>query len=233
MSLRAPEGVARPYDVEDTMVARRARMRWIAIAWAAGGALVTALPDGTTLAQQPVDPQRQMVSVLAAPGPHASLGEHARTWDRFVGTWDCDFGFHLDDGTVRHSPGELEFGWVLDGRALQDLWILYPEHGEKERSIGTSIRFFDERSGTWRVVFVHPQSGAVRTVQGGWEGGRILLKGQNADGSMVRWSFNDIRDDSFTWRGEKSRDGGKTWKLEEEHHMKRRFPHDTEKTRVR
>jgi hypothetical protein len=39
---------------------------------------------------------------------------------------------------------------------------------------------------------------------------------------MLRWSFNDLKGDSFIWRGEKSRDGGKTWKLEEEHQMKRR-----------
>jgi uncharacterized protein len=94
--------------------------------------------------------------------------------------------------------------------------------GEKERAIGTSIRFFDERSETWRVVFVSPRYGAMLTVQGGVEGDRIVLRGQDADGRPLRWSFNDIKDDSFTWRGEKSWDGGKTWKLEEEHHMKRR-----------
>jgi hypothetical protein len=163
-----------------------------------------------------------MVAVLSARGPHASLGDRAGTWDRFVGTWDCDFGFYLQDGRVRHTPGELEFGWVLDGRAIQDLWITYPREGEKERAIGTSIRFFDEKSETWRVVFVSPRYGAVLTVQGGVEGDRIVLRGQDADGRLLRWSFNDIKDDSFTWRGEKSSDGGQTWKLEEEHHMKRR-----------
>ena len=54
------------------------------------------------------------------------------------------------------------------------------------------------------------------------EGDRIVLRGVDSDGSPIRWSFNDIKPDSFVWRGEKSRDGGKTWKLEEEHHMKRR-----------
>lgn len=72
------------------------------------------------------------------------------------------------------------------------------------------------------MVFVSPKHGVFLTVQGGAEGDRIVLRGLDADGSQLRWSFNDIKDDSFTWRGEKSRDGGKTWKLEEEHHMKRR-----------
>ncbi len=163
-----------------------------------------------------------MVAVLSASGPHASLEPEARIWDRFVGAWDCDFGFYLENGGVRHSPGELEFGWVLDGRAIQDLWITYPAKGETERGIGTSIRFFDGKSRTWRVVFVNPKYSALLTVQGGVEGDRIVLRGRDNDGSLIRWSFNDIRDDSFTWRGEKSRDEGKTWILEEEHHMRRR-----------
>jgi hypothetical protein len=57
---------------------------------------------------------------------------------------------------------------------------------------------------------------------GGQEGDRIVLYAQDPDGTRRRWSFNDIKDDSFTWRGEHSSDGGKTWRLMEEHHMKRR-----------
>ncbi len=195
----------------------------IVVAWASVLLGPTAQGFGvTTVAQRPIDPRQQMVAVLSAAGPHASLGDQARVWDRLVGTWDCDFAFYLEDGSVRHSPGELEFGWVLDGRALQDLWITYPKPGETERGIGTSIRFFDDKSRSWRVVFVSPKHGAVLTVQGGVEGDRIVLMGQDADGGQLRWSFNEIKADSFTWRGEKSRDGGKTWRLEEEHHMKRR-----------
>ncbi len=151
-----------------------------------------------------------------------SLGDEARVWDRFIGAWDCDFTFFLEDGSVRRSRGELEFGWVMDGRAIQDIWITYPKEAGKERGIGTSLRFFDSKSKTWQVVFISPAYNAVITVRGGIEGDRIVLRGVNDNGSMLRWSFNDIKPDSFTWRGEKSRDGGKTWKLEEEHHMKRR-----------
>ena len=200
--------------------------RWTCAALAAS-CILSLANDGagaTAGARSPADPRQEMVSVLAASRPHPSLGDQAQVWDRFVGTWDCDFGFYLDDGSVRHSPGELEFGWVLDGLAIQDLWITYPKPGEKQRGIGTSIRFFDDKSNAWRVVFVSPKYGAVLVVQGGAEGDRIVLRGQDGDGSQLRWSFNDIKDDSFTWRGERSRDGGKTWRLEEEHHMKRRPP---------
>jgi hypothetical protein len=198
--------------------------RWTIAAVAATSAL-SMVGDSAGMqegARAPSDPRQQMISVLAASSPHPSLGDHAQVWDRFVGAWDCDFGFYLDNGSVRRSAGELDFGWVIDGRALQDIWISYPSDGTKERNIGTSIRFFDDKSKTWRVVFVSPAYGALLTVQGGLEGNRIVLRGTDDEGSALRWSFNDIQADSFVWRGEKSRDGGKTWRLEEEHRMKRR-----------
>jgi len=206
------------------MQPRTIRAWWIAAAWVTG-AVPSLAARGfaeTTGAPRAADPRQQMVTLLSAAGPHAALGDQARVWDRFVGTWDCDFGFYAADGSIKRYPGELDFGWVLDGRAIQDLWILYPRNGETERGIGTSIRFLDEKARTWHVVFVDPRAAAFISVQGGVEGDRIVLRGQDLDGAEIRWSFNDIKDDSFTWRGEKSRDGGKTWRLAEEHHMRRR-----------
>ena len=168
------------------------------------------------------DPRRDMVAELAAPGPHPSLGADARDFDRLVGTWDCDYSFLAEDGSVRHSKGELRFGWIIDGRALQDIWIGYPTRPNDERRIGTSVRFFDTKARIWRVVFVAPAFGIITIMEGGAEEDHIVLRGKDPDGSSLRWSFNDIRAGSFTWRGEVSRDGGKTWRIEEEHHMRRR-----------
>ena len=196
------------------------------------GALALAVAGESAAAEAapPTDASQQMFAMLAAAGPHPALADQAGIWDRFVGTWDADFGFVADDGSVRHQPGELELGWVLDGLAVQDLWIGYPRDGQKERSIGTSLRYYDAAEKTWRVVFVNPRFGAFLTVAGGLEGDRIVLRGNDADGSNLRWSFNDLQPDSFTWRGERSRDGGKTWRLEEEHHMRRRAAADTSKS---
>jgi hypothetical protein len=116
----------------------------------------------------------------------------------------------------------LLFGWILDGRALQDIWVTYPAGGQGERALGTSVRFFDTAIHQWRVVFISPQFNYVIEVQGGLEGDRIVLRGVDAEGFRIQWSFNEIQPDAFVWRGERSRDGGKTWKLEEEHHMRRR-----------
>lgn len=167
------------------------------------------------------DVRRDMITALPATGPHPSLGAEARVFDQLVGTWDCDYTFLAEDGTITHAAGELLFGWILDGRAVQDIWITYPQRPNEEREIGTSVRFFDPKSGMWRVVFVLPSLNLLTTVEGRAQGDRIVLEGE-ANGKRRRWSFNDVTPSSFVWRGESSRDGGKTWRLAEEHHMKRR-----------
>ena len=211
------------------ILSRRVRLGWTTGAMRTTG-VVAVLVVGAGQANAPAeaDPRRAMVAALPASGPDSSLGDEARVFDRLVGTWDCAYSFHGDDGSVRDSSGELRFGWTLDGHALQDLWISYPDHAGEERTIGTSVRFFDAQAGKWRVIFVAPAQGAITTVEGGAEEGRIVLRGTSASGGLLRWSFNDIRPDSFTWRGEKSLDGGKTWRLREEHRMTRRSQRATD-----
>ena len=51
--------------------------------------------------------------------------------------------------------------------------------------------------------------------------GEILLL-SDEDDPQLRWRFTDIRPDSFTWRGEISRDGGATWAQDEEMRITRR-----------
>jgi hypothetical protein len=180
------------------------------------------LSNTTARSKNPPSVRAAMINVLGVPNPNPALGEEAQTFDRLVGTWDADFTFPKPDGTVSRKKGELHFGWVMDGYAVQYLWIGYPAEAQKERTIGTTLRFFDTKLKQWRIVFINPQSGYVVTTQGGREGDRIVLRGVDTDGLPIRWTFREITPASFHWQGEKSHDGGKTWTLEEDHHMRRR-----------
>lgn len=170
-------------------------------------------------------PRGDLGAILPAPTPHLELGTNARLFDRFVGTWDSEYLTYGADGSVSRLRGEVVFGWIIDGRALQDVWITYPTgEASSGRDIGTSIRFFDTQAASWRVVWIHPVSGVVLVLTGGAVGDRIVLMGSPGDGSTLRWSFNDISRDAMVWRGEVSRDGGETWRLRNEHRMQRRRP---------
>jgi hypothetical protein len=90
------------------------------------------------------DPRRHMITALGASHPHPSISDEAHTFDRFVGTWDCDYTNFRDDGTIERSRDEVIFGWILDGRAVQDIWAWAdPNDATQERKMGTTIRFFD------------------------------------------------------------------------------------------
>ena len=182
-------------------------------------ALAVLVIAGATLLVAATAPSSRnaMINALGSSDPNPILGDEARTFDRLVGTWDADFGFPRKDGTVLHKKGELHFGWVMDGTAIQDLWIGYPTESGKERSFGTTLRFFDNQIRQWRIVFINPRFNYVVTAQGRRDGADIVF-----DGLPLRWTFSEITAESFHWQGEKSYDSGKTWKVEEDHHMKRR-----------
>lgn len=170
-------------------------------------------------------PPSEMIRSLSAVGPHPALGGQARLFDRFVGTWDFDCVLYAADGGITRFPGEWSFGWILDGRAMQDVWLGYSKSRlPGERGVGTSIRLYDEEAGLWRVVFAAPRNGNLLTLQGGAQGDRIVLEGRERETAVLRWSFNEIRADSFLWRGETSADGGHTWRVEQEMRLRRRSP---------
>ena len=86
----------------------------------------------------------------------------------------------------------------------------------------TGIRWVDPKTDKWTLMFAAPAFGAGTRMEGGAEGDRIVLRGHDDHGVELRWSFNDITPASFVWRGETSHDGGRTWRMDEEHRMTRR-----------
>lgn len=194
----------------------------------AGGAsaLGAALVAGRAWAGQPAtsgsaDAGSQMFDTLRASGPRIVPGEdpQARLFDRFAGAWDVAYCNISDDGSRENTHGQLLAGWVLEGRALQDIWIEFPTAGG-DRFMGTTVRFYDDQRKTWRVTWVSAVQQAVTVLEGGEQNGRIVLHTRGPRG-LVRWSFIDISDHDFRWRGELSTDGGTTWRVREDHHMQR------------
>ena len=76
-------------------------------------------------------PREAMITGLGSANPNPSMGEEAQTFDRLVGTWDAEFSFHRDDGTVYHKKGENPFrlghGWDGHPRSLDWLSARRPE----------------------------------------------------------------------------------------------------------
>ena len=164
-----------------------------------------------------------LTTALKATNPHPTLGDQAQVLGRLVGTWDVEYTTFAKDGTASHRTGEFIVEWVMDGRAIQDLWIVHPSGTRTEREVYTDLHWFDAKSRTWRSAFVDPEHGSVAKFTGGPVGNdRYVLETPDLGSKQTRWSFYDIRRDSFAVRAEASNDDGKTWKLQSEYQMKRR-----------
>lgn len=183
-----------------------------------------ALAAGATAAGKGgMDPRLQLVAALGATAPHSSLGDHARVIDRLIGTWDVEYTDYSKAGQVRHRTGELIFGWVMDGRVMQDLWTVDPSAAGKDREVYTDLFYFDPKSDAWLVASVDPEHPSVARLTGRALGDdRLVLDSQDFGDKDTRWSFDDIRPGSFVFRVTDSNDGGKTWRLQSEYHMSRR-----------
>ncbi len=144
-----------------------------------------------------------------------------------VGSWELDVHDYQPDGTVKKSNGEVHFGWVLEGRAIQDVWIMprlsdrRPEMTKAGNRYGTTLRVWDPSIRAWRVTWINPVTGARDELVGRKSGNEIVQIGANHDGTPIRWNFSDVTSDSFRWTGESMLPDGKTWKLESEFRAKR------------
>ena len=161
-----------------------------------------------------------LVEALHVAGP---AGEHAgklMLFGRFVGSWQLQWSGSGPDGEPAATTGELHFGWVLGGRAVQDIWIV-PGRGEPGEGVpplafhGSTIRFYDPAIDAWRSTWVEPVNGRVRRFIGRPAGDDIVLL-SDEDDPQLRWRFTDIEPDSFRWRAEISHVAGATWEFDEE-----------------
>ena len=120
------------------------------------------------------------------------------------------------------SQGEVHAARVLEGRAVQDVWIM-PRRDERRAGLdptmnmyGTTLRQWDAATESWRIAWMNPASGHHEEQVGRWNGRDILQEGSRPDGTKTRWSFTEITNDAFRWRGEAWYPNRSTWTLEAE-----------------
>ena len=156
------------------------------------------------------------MTALHSEGPADDRARQLELYGWLIGDWVMDATVHhLDDGTTFKGSGEIHFGWVLQGRAIQDVWILPGVFH------GTTLRIYDPGLGAWHILWSDPLRQFYTRQLGRAQGSDIVQIGTNDSGVTLRWSFTDITPDTFRWLGESSPDDGKSWHLQAEFHARR------------
>jgi hypothetical protein len=173
---------------------------------------------------QPVQPNnKRTIEGLNADGPSPEAREKLMLFGQFVGDWDIVEDRNLlPDGTWTVTRGKLHWGWILDGRAVQDVWMSIDERTQKAIPEGTTIRFYDQKIDAWHSIWISPTQGLVKTFVARQVADEIVLEGKTAEGYPVKWIFSEITSNSFRWHSEETHDDGKTWTLKEEMQIRRR-----------
>ena len=155
------------------------------------------------------------VNALHSDRPAPDRADEMALYGWLVGRWDMDAVFHNDDGTTHRGRGEIHFGWVLEGRAIQDVWILPGVFH------GTTLRVYDPAIDAWHILWSDPLSQYYARQIGRAHGRDIVQEGTDDAGAAIRWSFTEITPNSFHWRGERSLDRGATWQPQAEFFARR------------
>lgn len=160
--------------------------------------------------------------MLLADGPDPKLARELELYAWLVGRWEFDIATILDDGTNHRGHGEIHAGWVLQGRAIQDVWMI-PRLRDRHPGIaplpgagnwyGTTLRIYDSNLGAWRILWNDPATGFFSQQIGRAEGPDIVQTGPDPRGGSMRWVFSAIQPNSFHWTGERAADD-RNWRRE-------------------
>jgi len=161
---------------------------------------------------------------LDAPGPARAWTEQMMLFGQFVGDWECDVVRNLTDGSSAKGRCEWHFGWTLEGRAVQDVWIAHYDNAKPDfpaDTYGTTVRWHDPKTDVWHVIWINPRENSVQTFTAHKTGEDIVLEAQDNSAHPYRWIFSEITPGSFHWRSVASADGGKTWRVDQEMSVRR------------
>lgn len=160
------------------------------------------------------------IEALTSNPPNADRARDMDLYGRFIGSWEMETVRYLTGGTTEKSVGEIHFCWVIQGRAIQDLWIR-PKRPAPSTMYGTTLRVFDPAINGWHIVWSDPINQDYLRQIGRADGEDIVQIGTDAGGMHARWRYTDILPDSFRWIGEERRSDNEPWRITYEHFARR------------
>jgi hypothetical protein len=144
-----------------------------------------------------------------------------------IGNWQFEATDHLPDGVLRRCSGEVSCARVLEGRAVEDIWIA-PRCAERSAATpkagnryGVTLRWWAPELKAWRVLWINPVNGYRAELVARRVGEDIVQIGSDAAGNMMRWRFMHIQTNTFYWLGERLTEDGQSWVIEDEFEMRR------------
>lgn len=144
-----------------------------------------------------------------------SQNEGLKKLDFFVGEWELTTKASRPDGTVAMGKARTKAYYILDKAAIQDdFYALDPNDNVVFR--GTSIRSFNNQTGKYQIVWIMPGVTGITDISGVMTNGKLVTTGKGYDGNgefLERFEYYNIQPDSYSFKMDRSYDGGQSWML--------------------
>ena len=153
---------------------------------------------------------------LISEAPKSELQEKLNLFGQFVGDWEFEGIFGKGAPDEWRVPGEWLFSWILDGTAIQDVFIC-PSRKEQEKNphpdaeYGTTVRFYNPTTDTWDVCY--GLLGKMTVFEAKQVDDQIVVRNKDESDGLNQWVFSDVTPNSFHWQNRISYDGGNTWQV--------------------
>ena len=118
--------------------------------------------------------------LLFSNGPASDRADKMGLYGWLIGDWTMDAVMRAPNGETHERRGEICFSWVLQGRAIQDVWIL------PDFFYGTTLRVYDPRIDAWHVLWSDPLRQFYGRQIGRAQGPDIVQLGKSDDGTDTR-----------------------------------------------
>ena len=183
----------------------------------------------------------EFINVLVSKGKSNLIPEKDNLYGQFVGEWDFEWvdnqgttgerhvqgdrlrsrglgDVYKRQGTTgeRHVQGEWIFAWVLEGTAIQDVFICPSRKArikdyQPDAAYATAVRMYNPNTEAWDILYT--ELGGATQLEGKREGNRIVQTEINE--KNIQWVFSEITTTSFRWQRMVKRPDG-TWETEAE-----------------
>lgn len=145
---------------------------------------------------------------------HNSIPEGRDIFGRFIGGWHLNLVIYKFDGSNKKHQGEWHFFRILQGRAIQDIWIIPDLNSSGKHDFyeyGTTVRKFNPKTENWSAVWVGPVQDQLFEFDIEDSEETIVLTEKGNLKLEMKWTFFDITANSFQWKSEVKVKGSGSW----------------------
>ena len=143
----------------------------------------------------------EFINVLVSKGKSNLIPEKDNLYGQFVGEWDFEWVDNQGTTGERHVQGEWIFAWVLEGTAIQDVFICPSRKArikdyQPDAAYATAVRMYNPNTEAWDILYT--DLGGATQLEGKREGNRIVQTEINE--KNIQWVFSEITATSFRWQ---------------------------------